>query len=409
MRKIFNSIDIGTSEIKAATIEYYNNKYNVLASACLPSLGVKNGHIVDGGLVTSQTKKVIKQLESKLGTKIDKILAVVPSDGLNITIAASRIDIPNDKSVSGDIIFSCMQKSLKGNVTSDYEVVNVFPIEYKIDGVKVNNAKGKEGKLLEMKCIIASVPKKNIYNTISIIESLGVEVMDILIPSFGDYYSIKNNELDQKVVATVDIGEERTTISIFNKGVIIRESFIDVGTSNIDDKIRFSYKLDDKNIKKTKEEFAVASRKYADGEENIVLKDRNNIDVKINQFALSEIVEKELVNIIKNIKNEINNLTNREIGYIMITGGITNLLGFNALVEEQLMRNAGAVSLNIIGLRDNKYSAVYGAVRYFVDKLNLRDKEYTMFVDEKANEMLSTKRKVGSSNALGRIFEKFFD
>ena len=28
---------------------------------------------------------------------------------------------------------------------------------------------------------------------------------------------------------------------------------------------------------------------------------------------------------------------------------------------------------------------------------------------EKANEMLSTKRKVGSSNALGRIFEKFFD
>ena len=93
----------------------------------------------------------------------------------------------------------------------------------------------------------------------------------------------------------------------------------------------------------------------------------------------------------------------------MITGGITNLLGFNALVEEQLMRNAGAVSLNIIGLRDNKYSAVYGAVRYFVDKLNLRDKEYTMFVDEKANEMLSTKRKVGSSNALGRIFEKFFD
>ena len=39
MRKIFNSIDIGSYEIKIVTVECYNNKYNNLASASVPTLG----------------------------------------------------------------------------------------------------------------------------------------------------------------------------------------------------------------------------------------------------------------------------------------------------------------------------------------------------------------------------------
>ena len=34
MRKIYTSIDIGTDEIKAVTVEDYNDKLNVLATAC---------------------------------------------------------------------------------------------------------------------------------------------------------------------------------------------------------------------------------------------------------------------------------------------------------------------------------------------------------------------------------------
>ena len=32
MRKIFNSIDIGTDEVKLVTAELYNGKYNILCS-----------------------------------------------------------------------------------------------------------------------------------------------------------------------------------------------------------------------------------------------------------------------------------------------------------------------------------------------------------------------------------------
>ena len=409
MRKIFNSIDIGSYEIKIVTVEYYNNKYNILASASVPSLGVKEGLILEPNQVASQLKKAVKQIENKLGTKIDKTIAIIPSNDLSLTIASSKINLPSEKEVDGEIIFSGLQKTIKGNIELGYEVVNVFPIEYRIDNKKIVNPINKQGNELEIKGLIAMVPKQNIYSVVSVIESLGIEVMDILISSFGNYSSIKNKEMDARVVGIVDIGEEKTVISVMNKGIIIKESIIPLGTRQITSAISFNYKLNEKDSDKIKNCFAVANRKYADGEEIYNIKDRNNISININQYNLAEIIEKEIVNILKNVKNEIKNLTNREIGYIMITGGITNLLGFNALVEDQFIRNAGVINLGVVGIRDNKYSASFGAVKYFVNKLNLREKEYTMFDEEKINEMLATRKKVGASSALGRIFEKFFD
>lgn len=409
MRKIFNSIDIGSYEIKITTVEYYNNKYNILASVSVPSLGVKEGLILEPNQVAQQLKKAIKQIENKLGTKINKTIAIIPSNNLSLTIASSKINLPSEKLIDGEIIFSSLQKTLKGNIELGMEVVNVFPIEYKIDNKKVVNPIEKTGKEFEVKGLIAMVPKQNIYSVVSVIESLGIEVMDILISSFGNYSSIKNKEMDTRVVGVIDIGDEKTTVSVFNKGIIIKESILPMGSKQIASVIGFNYKIDEKTSVKIEKEFAVANRKYADGEEMYNTKDRNGLDININQYAIAEIIEKEIVNILKNAKNEIKNLTNREIGYIMITGGITNLLGFNALVEDLFIRNAGVVNLGVVGIRDNKYSASFGAIKYFVNKLELREKEYTMFDDEKINEMLATRKKVGSSNVLGRIFEKFFD
>ena len=90
MRKIYTSIDIGTEEIKAVTVEEYNEKLNVLATACTKTNGVKKGLIVDASLITASIKKVIKQLESKLGTKIEQVLAVVPSNNIDINITIQQ-------------------------------------------------------------------------------------------------------------------------------------------------------------------------------------------------------------------------------------------------------------------------------------------------------------------------------
>ncbi len=411
MRNIYSSIDIGTDEIKIVVMEYFNDKYNVLASSSVKSFGVKQGLIVDASLVTSSIKKCVKQVESKLGTKLEKLIAVVPSNNIEITIGSSSTNVDTmNNIIDGDTIFKGMQKCLKDSADSSLEVVGVFPIEYIINkNKKVNNPLGLEGTNLSMKCIIASVPRKNVYSVVSVIESLGIEVVDILISSIGDYYVAKNRELDSKVVGCINIGKEKSVLSIFNKGIIVKEEVVKLGFDKIIEDIVFNYKTDEEETLKIIKDFAVANRKYADSDEIYTSTNRNCEKIDINNYKLAELIEYRIVELLKNIKNQINNLTNKEIGYIIITGGITSMLGFNAIVSELYSKNVSVLNTGVIGIRDNKYITCYGAIKYFVDKLNLREKEYTMFSNEKVEEIIVNGKKMGNSSVLGKIFDRIFD
>lgn len=408
MRKIFTSIDIGTNEIKVVTVEEFNDRFNVLASSSVKSTGVKQGLIVDANLVSSSIKKAIKDNESKLGVKIEETIAIVPSNNMEICMRHGKVNVHDDM-ITGDVIFDCMENALKEEKVAGMEVTNVSPIEFRIDeSKKVKNPLGLSGKCLESKNIVCYVPKKNVYSVISIIESLNIKVVDIVISSIGDYYSVKNKELDERVGAIVNIGEDKSVVSIFNKGIIMSENIIPIGSSMIDKELIFNYKIEDSEAIKIKNTFAVASRKYADGEETYEFVNRVGNEVSINQYQLAELVETKLVEMLKSIKNEINNLTKREINYIIVTGGITSMLGFSSLVEELYGRHSSVLSLSVIGIRNNKYSTVYGSVKYFNEKLNLREKDYTMFSEEKINELTQVRRKIGAGSVLGKIF-KIFD
>lgn len=411
MRKIYTSIDIGTDEVKAVTIEEYNEKFNVLATAHVPSKGVKKGLITDAQAITGCVKKVIKSLESKLGTKVEQVIAVVPSNNRDINIGMGEVDInTSDALVDGDTIFNCLQNSLKKHVSMDSEVVSVLPIEYKIDGAKkVKNPLGIEGSKLAVKSVIVTVPKKNVYSVVGILENIGVEVVDIVISSIANYYAAKDSELDKDVVALIDIGKEKSVLSVFNKGILVKELIASVGGEDIDEVIRFNFKTDEKKSKEIKEEYGVASRKYAESDEEYKIVNRLSQNIVVNQYMLSEMVEYKLIEILKNLKNDINGLTNREISYIIVTGAITSMLGFDALIQDTYGMKGKILDVNIIGIRDSKYNTSFGAIKYFVDKLNVRKKDYTMFIDEKVEEMLRARKKMGTGSALGKIFGKIFD
>ena len=411
MRKIFTCIDIGTDTIKAVTMEEYNEKFNVLATAIAPSKGVKKGLITDANLITNAIKKVIKELESKLGTKIEQTLAIVPSNNRNIKIVTGEVNVHTEEHIiDGDTIFNCMQKSLKGSVSASSEVVSIMPIEYKInDGKKVKNPLGLQGDKLSIKSVVVSVPKKNVYSVVGILESVGIEVIDIITSSIANYAAISDSEYDSAITAIADIGKEKTILSVFNKGILIKESISSVCSDDIDKAITFNYKTEDEQSKKIKEDYGVANRKYADSDENYKVINRLDQEIEINQYPLSEIIEFKLVEMLKSVKNDVNSLTNREISYIIVTGASTSMLGFDALVNDTYGNKGRVMNVNIIGIRDTKYAASYGAIKYFVNKLNLREKEYTMFTDEKVDDMLKARKKMGTGSVLGKIFGRIFE
>ena len=106
MRNIYTCVDIGSDSIRYATMEYYNGKFNVLASTIVPSMGVRKGKIYDANLVCNALKKGFKNIENTLGTKIEQAIAIIPSDNMEFDIVSSEIENDSEnKRISGNLIF----------------------------------------------------------------------------------------------------------------------------------------------------------------------------------------------------------------------------------------------------------------------------------------------------------------
>ena len=142
--------------------------------------------------------------------------------------------------------------------------------------------------------------------------------------------------------------------------------------------------------------------------ESIVIKDINGDDRKISEYEATNVAISRLKELAGLIKKQINLLTKKEISYIIITGGTAELPGMSYLVEEIFGSNAKVGNIDTIGIRNNKYSTVSGLIKGINDKLESRDKEYTM-IDLDNDASGQNKLSINDSSVLNKVFGYFFD
>lgn len=413
MRKIYTSIDFGSDSIKLVVGEIYNSKMHVLSSTNVSSAGVRKGIIVDEDLATETLKLAKEEIENNLGVKIDKAIATVPSNSRSFSVVSGETPISqnNDNIVNGDDIVAVLQEAAIDKIKETEELVSIVPITFSVDETdNILDPKGRKGKYLGVKAVLTTAPKENVYKTMKVLNNCSIEVVDIVFGSIGDYYEAKTKQTDRSLGAIINIGSETMNISLFNKGIMIKNSIIELGSKNIDKDISYVYGLDLVTARNLKENFAVSSRRYADINDIVEIETKNNKNIAINQYELSEVVEARLIELLKLAKKEINHLTKRKISYIIITGGITELAGFNYVVENILGINALTMNITTMGIRDNKYSTASGLIKYLNSKLEMRNHDYTMFDDNQVKELINNKKsilKTTNDTIVGKVFGYF--
>lgn len=413
MKHIYSSIDIGSDTVKVVVCELYNNKLHLLAASSIKSKGIKKGLITNVNDATVSIKKAFNEVESMLGIKIRKVIATVPSYFAEFTKISGTIEIANeDGVVKSDDIVNLFQKAMSEKIKPHQEMVTVIPIDFKLDNKEgINIPVGLVGSVLSTRAILVTVPKKNIYSVASVLDSIGIEVVDVMLGSIGDIYSLKTKDLDNKTGAIINIGAETTTVSLYHRGIIVKSSIIGLGGKSIDNDIAYMYKIEPKEANKIKEKFALATKKYASTSDFYEIKDASKETIKISQYEVSEIVESRIEEILELSKKEIRILTNREIEYIIITGGTSNMTHFEYVADEIFNKKATIGNIRLVGLRNNIYSSVFGNVIYFINKLKLKGKSYTMVSSRDMEDLSSVKKNtINTSNEtmLERVFGYFF-
>lgn len=411
MNDYYTSIELGTNSIKILVCNKIGNSYNVIASVDSPSEGIKRGNIVDVRAAINATKKAIKSINDKLSIKINKVIACVPTTECKMDITVGSIGFDDEIRITGYEISKVITDSVKGRIDQNEELITAIPISFRVDdNDNIKNPKGMMGSELGAKVLISTSPKDIIYRILEVLKLSGLEVIDIAYTSIGDYYEARNKNFDKEVGAVINIGEDSTTISIFNKGIIIKSKTINVGSKNIDSDLSYIYKIDSKLSRELKENFVVAASEYADSNEVCEITTIAGEKKEINQLDTSKVVESRCAQILKISKKEIKNLTKREISYIIITGGVSELAGFQYLVENILGIKARVSNITTMGIRHNKYSSALGLIKYIDSKLSLRDKSINMLSEEDINTLISINENTSNNgNIINRVFGRFFE
>ena len=295
------------------------------------------------------------------------------------------------------------------------ELVNLLPIDFTIyeNGSEIETLDDPTNKICDrvgIRAMMVTVPKSVIVSYVKLVESAGIEVVDLTLNSVSDFEEISNDDLKQGHVGLINIGKDITTVSVYNKGIITNSSIIKSGAKVIDDDISYIYYVGRKAARKLKENFGIAHPRYANKNETFEIKDNNQKYVSINQYELSELINKRLVEILNNAKNELKLLTNKQIRYIMILGGITDIPGIDFVIEDVFGKDAATYSLNTLGIRKARFITVSGSIKHFVKKLKLRGKKYTMFSSDDTDTLVHNKNKIGRSDSVvGKVISYLFD
>ena len=412
MRKIIASLDIGNHTIKLVVGEIVRGKLNILACVDTPARGIKKGFVINPESAILALEEVFKKGEEQIGLPIKKVIVSVPSNGIECFLSEGYTSINNESGIvtSNDIIRS-MQAAVYNKIMDNRELVSILPTKFLINDNEVTaNPLSMHADKLNVKAVVVTVPKKNVTPIIKSLEKIGVEVVDITIGALGDYYEFKTSKNSNEVGAVINIGASKTTVSIFNKGIITSSEVIDMGGDNIDYDLGYVYKINRKESLLIKETIALADKNIAQANEAVIVEDKNGDKIKINQYSASEIVMSRLEEILNLAKKQINLLTKKQISYIIVTGGVTETAEFKNIVD-YVFKNASIGEVREIGARHNKYATSVGLIKYYDSRLRLRNRDFSIFSVEEQEELSGIHKKVNISenSILGKLFGYFFD
>lgn len=404
MKKIYTSIDIGSDTVKFITGEHFEDNVNVLASTSLKSKGIRKGLIVDSNLAVNTIKDGIKILNEELGFEIKKVIVNVPDYNVNFMYVTGKITV--DGIIDTIAVNKVIKESVYNKIDEDYELVTVVPLDFIVDEKEgISHPVGLSCKELEVKGIMITVPKKNVYSVVGVIEGAGLEVVDITISGLADYYEVRNSNLDKKIGVIINLGHETTNVSIINQGKIMNTETIQLGGFNIEKDIAYVFGTNIIDARTIKEKFSSAHKRFTNLNEKYELKNDIGESVKLNQLEVTEVVMSRLEEILDYAKKQILLLTKKEIEYIVITGGLTEIKSFKNLVYEKLGKDVIIYLLQEIGIKDNKYTTAIGQIKYFIEKMAVRGKDYSM-ISLEDEELLLTPNNKKKKEKLG-VSKKF--
>ncbi|HEY0604548.1 MAG TPA: cell division protein FtsA [Herpetosiphonaceae bacterium] len=368
MNRTVVGIDVGTTKICTMVAEVRpDSRINVLGVGLTPSKGLDKGVVVNIDDAVNAIATSVEKAERLSGYRIGT--AYVGIAGKHVQSLNSRgvvaISRP-DHEITGMDVSRAVESAQAVAIPTQREIIHVIPRAYIVDGHEnIRDPVGMSGYRLEVETHIVTGEVMAIQNLIKSVERAGVIIDDLVLQPLASGEAVLTAEDKDRGVVLVDIGGGTTDIAIFIQGGIWHSVVIPVGGNHLTNDIVYVLHTPHNTAEYLKLKYGSAiAREPEEGEDDLIKTESfaPGEHQDISRYHLNQIIQARCEQIVELIAAEI-----RRSGYegllpagIVLTGGSSQLPGFDELVREMLGMpvRIGSPS-NLTGLSDAVDSPPY--------------------------------------------------
>ncbi len=340
--------------------------------------GLRHGYVVNETLAKNSIERAILQAENSSGVKIKRAFVSLSGTTLRGEMSSGETIITKaDGEVTNLDINKALQDCEDNLSIGNKKIVHMYPVSFRLDGKEVlGRLDGMRGTKLEAKAFFVTYSNVHLEDLLGIIASAGVEAIDVI----ASPVAIGNFILSEKQkivgVALVNIGDQTTSLSVFENGLLISVHTFSIGSSDITNDIALGFKIP---LEKA---------------ENLKL---GKLEEEFSKKKLDEIVEARLCDIFESIENNLKKIKRAELlpAGIVFVGGGANIPSLVELSKTTLKLPSCIGTTDFFGnsktkLRDSSWFAALGLLVSGKDGGNYPDSSFKNIFKDLKNTIKSS-------------------
>jgi len=343
---IINALDIGSGAIKLLSVAKKpgENYFEIISQIQEPSLGIRKGVVIDVQGVAEIISSLVKKAEGDSGRKIGSVYANIGGGHISCTSSRGLVSVSRaDQKISEEDIERVLQAAQAISLSSNKEIIDVFPKEFIVDGeTGVKEAVGMAGVRLEAETLVLCGFSPYLKNCSQTILNSGLQISDLIPNSLASARAVLTSREKELGVCVLDIGAGTTSMTVFEEGSLIHTAIFPVGSGHITSDIAICLKTDIDTAEKVKLEFGSCRSVYQNSQKSKKSEKKIKIEgeepLVFSKKELSDIIEARVSEIFSLVDKELKKISRQRLlpAGLVLTGGGARLPGIKDLAKKEL-------------------------------------------------------------------------
>ena len=362
------AIQFGPILSNVLVCSYHNEKLYPVAKSVRYTPYIEKGQITDKDNMSNSLKEMLSEIKQKYKIYIDKVILVLPNFGHKVYQASVSNTILTENQVIGKHQIDLVRNKMLNTKVNDNEIVVLeVPRLYILSDERVLRTPpiNYQSPTLSIKSFIHTLPVEVAKGYYDVVDMAKLEISAKYVHSMCQARACVQQFALEDNTIVLNVGQELTTISSFNKSLQIKQSYTKLfGTKSLIDylmdTLRVSY---DKAYNLIKSYFTF----NIDDASKVIIDQKKEISAKRICGILLNRISNYMQGIVEDIKTLAAESSFSEYN-IVVTGMLNDFPGFVEYFKENTLLDVIAGDFDIIGLDTQLYAGTYGALKLYVDE-----------------------------------------